>query len=250
MSDGKADRFNTGKPRLFFNALGREVQDGEAAVWEVGAKKYASGNWLKGTPWTEAVDSILRHLAPFLAGEDLDRESGLPHVDHIVCDAKILSNAFHVRKDLDDRPCSIGVEVADGLSRSILQSGAGTELGEAENTIKGSGHEIWWIDETDEEEVLPPPREEAYRALQDVAKEEVKLAPRTDDVEYLDQHDPIGRWVSRLYAGDPLNPRSFTNHYDDEGGTFSHRVFGDKTVSLDCRKRGSTAVKASDVSSA
>ena len=98
------DRHNAGKPRLSFNLLGCAVQNGEAAVWEFGAKKYAPGNWLKGMPWTQGADSLLRHLTALMAGEDNDPETGLPHADHLVCCAKILSNSFHTRKDLDDRP--------------------------------------------------------------------------------------------------------------------------------------------------
>lgn len=97
-------RYNAGKPRLFFNSLGIEVQRGEAAVWGFGATKYAPGNWLKGMAFTEGADSLRRHLDAFLNGQDFDPETGLPEVDHIVCCAKILSNSFHVRKDLDDRP--------------------------------------------------------------------------------------------------------------------------------------------------
>lgn len=98
------ERHNTGKPELSFNLLGRAVQEGEARVWEFGAKKYAPGNWLKGMSWTSGSDSLLRHLTALMAGENNDPETGLPHVDHIVCCAKILSHSFHTRKDLDDRP--------------------------------------------------------------------------------------------------------------------------------------------------
>ncbi len=97
------DRFNAGKPKLSYNQLGREVQEGEARVWEKGDKKYKRGNWLKGMAYTNCADSLSRHLSAFLNGEDVDSESGLPHVDHLVCCAKILSNSFHTRKDLDDR---------------------------------------------------------------------------------------------------------------------------------------------------
>lgn len=99
----KCERKNEGKPKLSYCDLGREVIEGEARVWEFGSKKYARGNWLKGAPYTESADSLRRHLIAFLNGEDLDKETGLPHVDHIVCCAKILSNAFHTRTDLDDR---------------------------------------------------------------------------------------------------------------------------------------------------
>ena len=96
-------RHNAGKPQLSFTVLGREVAAGEAAVWAWGAAKYARGNWLKGMSWTGSADSLLRHLTALLNGEDLDPETGLPHVDHIVCSAKILSNSYHTRPDLDDR---------------------------------------------------------------------------------------------------------------------------------------------------
>jgi hypothetical protein len=99
----KGSRNNTGKPQLSYNLLGAEVQAGEAAVWQFGADKYARGNWLKGREYTDCANSLLRHLTDFLSGADNDIETGLPHVDHIVCCAKILSNAFHTRKDLDDR---------------------------------------------------------------------------------------------------------------------------------------------------
>lgn len=97
----KAARHNTGKPKLSFTLLGSIA--GEAAVWEFGARKYARGNWLNGVAYTEAADSLLRHIHEFLSREDMDVESGLPHVDHIVCCAKILSHSYHRRKDLDDR---------------------------------------------------------------------------------------------------------------------------------------------------
>lgn len=96
-------RFNASKPQLSYNSLGLEVQKGEAAVWEFGAKKYARGNWLKGMSWSGSADSLRRHLDAFLNGEDLDPETGLPHVDHLICCAKIMSNSYHTRPDLDDR---------------------------------------------------------------------------------------------------------------------------------------------------
>lgn len=99
----KAERHNEGKPVLSFNMLGREVAEGEAKVWEAGALKYSRGNWQKGQLLTTAADSLLRHTAALLNGEDNDPETGLPHVDHIVTSAKILSHSFHTRKDLDDR---------------------------------------------------------------------------------------------------------------------------------------------------
>lgn len=104
----EADRYNEGKPALSFNALSVPVNEGEALVWQAGAQKYERANWLKGVPYTQAADSLLRHLTAFLNGEDDDAETGLPHVDHVVCCAKILAHSRHTRPDLDDRSVARG----------------------------------------------------------------------------------------------------------------------------------------------
>jgi len=109
-------RHNTGKPRLDLNSLGREVQIGEAAVWEKGLVKYSLGNWLKGMSWQESAASLRRHYDAFLNGENCDPESGLPHVDHMICCAKIMSNSYHNRKDLDDRVLTKGTTKAERIS--------------------------------------------------------------------------------------------------------------------------------------
>lgn len=108
--ENRSDRFNEEKPKLSYNSLGKEANEGQARMWEAGAIKYSRGNWLKGAPYTEIADSLLRHIDKFLAGEDLDNESGLPHVDHIQTNAKMLSQSFHTRPEFDDR---IGNDDAD-----------------------------------------------------------------------------------------------------------------------------------------
>lgn len=97
----KADRFDDNKPMLQYNLLGREVCELEASVWTAGAEKYSPGNWLKGQSTTKAAGSLLRHLTAYLAGEDNDPESGLPHIGHVITSAKILANGQ--LKGFDDR---------------------------------------------------------------------------------------------------------------------------------------------------
>lgn len=96
-------RYNENKPQLSYLLLGREAIQGEAKVWMAGSAKYERANWLKGAPLTEVMDSLLRHLTAFANGEDNDPESGLPHVDHVMCNARMLSQFYHTRKDMDDR---------------------------------------------------------------------------------------------------------------------------------------------------
>ncbi len=74
-----------------------------ALVGDFGAKKYGQWNYKAGMPWMKLLGSCSRHLASFIRGEDLDTESGLPHLAHLVYDALILLDYQENHKELDDR---------------------------------------------------------------------------------------------------------------------------------------------------
>lgn len=98
---GIAMRFDAGKERA--ELLCPVALTGVSAVLTFGAKKYADHNWAKGMAWGKVIGSMLRHTFKFMGGEDVDSESGLPHVDHIMCNAMFLSNYYRRHKDKDDR---------------------------------------------------------------------------------------------------------------------------------------------------
>lgn len=100
--DGLAERKNDGKIPLSFVLEANHALNGLAKVLEFGAAKYSRGNWLKGRPYNDTVDSLARHLVAFMAGENDDAESGLPHVDHILCNALFLAEHYRMM-GLDDR---------------------------------------------------------------------------------------------------------------------------------------------------
>lgn len=85
---GSGARYNAGKPDLSLIPL-CTLED-EARVWEYGAKKYARNNWQKGIDWNVTFACLLRHLSAWQAGQELDAESGLPHLAHAMCNLRML----------------------------------------------------------------------------------------------------------------------------------------------------------------
>ena len=77
---------------------------GVSRVLGFGARKYAAHNWRGGLQYSRLLGATLRHLAAYSQGEDLDPETGLPHIDHALCELMFLSAFIHEgRTELDDR---------------------------------------------------------------------------------------------------------------------------------------------------
>ena len=94
-------KFDKQKPRL--DLLDWDALGGLAEVLTFGALKYDANNWRGGIVNSRLIASLLRHLSAIQRGEDVDPESGLPHIDHIGCNWMFLSNNYKHRPDLDDR---------------------------------------------------------------------------------------------------------------------------------------------------
>lgn len=90
---GAGLKFDGGKPRftLLYGGMPKALA-GVAAVLTFGAKKYAAHSWKQVENNTERYrDALYRHLNALESGELIDPESGLPHWDHICCNALFLS---------------------------------------------------------------------------------------------------------------------------------------------------------------
>lgn len=99
---GSGARYNDNKAAIDLIPL-CTLED-EARVWDYGRRKYAAWNWAKGMPWSVPLGCALRHLAAWQRGEDLDPESGLPHLAHAMCNLRMLTLYSRTYTEGDDRP--------------------------------------------------------------------------------------------------------------------------------------------------
>ena len=112
--ENKSLRYNTGKPRytllnfealepitrvleygehkysIFEDAEGNKITGAKVSkeeVQEKGLKLVSSGrdNWKIDLNPTEILDSLTRHLGAIIDGQELDKESNLPHIGHLGC---------------------------------------------------------------------------------------------------------------------------------------------------------------------
>lgn len=73
-------------------------------VLTFGAKKYGDWNWAQGISYSRLEGATLRHLVAFMDGEDLDAESGLPHLAHAICELMfLLDMTRNGKQKFDDR---------------------------------------------------------------------------------------------------------------------------------------------------
>ena len=86
---GSGARFNDGKAD--FSLIPLCTLEDEARVWMHGERKYKRNNWMKGMDWSIPFACAMRHLAAWQRGEDIDVESGLPHLAHAQCNLRMLT---------------------------------------------------------------------------------------------------------------------------------------------------------------
>jgi len=99
---GSGARFNDKKPD--YSLIPLCTLEDEARVWMYGREKYAAWNWAKGMQWSVPLACALRHLAAWQRGEEVDAESGLPHLAHAICNLRMLALYARTYPEGDDRP--------------------------------------------------------------------------------------------------------------------------------------------------
>ncbi len=80
-----------------------EALNAIARLYGVGAKKYAAHNWRRGYDWSKSFDAMHRHMAAFWSGEDIDPETGEPHMAAVAFHAMTLIVFMQEQPEFDDR---------------------------------------------------------------------------------------------------------------------------------------------------
>lgn len=97
-------KYDAEKPRIHLVPPDAIVE--AAKVFGFGASKYGENNWRKDLheyKYSRHYSSIQRHLLAFMNGEDIDPESGLPHLSHALTQMMILIQTTKEAPECDDR---------------------------------------------------------------------------------------------------------------------------------------------------
>lgn len=84
----KALKHDSNKPDL--TLVPPELTEAVAQVMGFGCTKYGRSNWLGGMEHHRVLAACMRHINKFLKGEEIDPESGFPHLWHAVTNLAFL----------------------------------------------------------------------------------------------------------------------------------------------------------------
>jgi hypothetical protein len=101
---GTDPKGEVGKSKPQLHLIPRVSLEAQAGALQLGAKKYGEANWRYNTVCQSTyISAIMRHTAAFQDGEDLDPESGLSHLGHVMASCAIILDAAKCGTLVDDR---------------------------------------------------------------------------------------------------------------------------------------------------
>lgn len=123
-----------------FDLIPVEALQSIARLYGKGAEKYDAHNWRRGYDWSKSYAAMHRHAALFWSGEDIDPETGEPHMAAVAFHAMTLIVFMQEQPTFDDRyiperaqtPCDKDLEDL----RQRLTSGAPVILGDNSVALK------------------------------------------------------------------------------------------------------------------
>lgn len=76
----------------------------QAGAHQLGAEKYGERNWVENKVCLNTyLSAMMRHIAAYKEGEDLDPESGISHLGHVMAGCAIVLDAQKAGTLVDDR---------------------------------------------------------------------------------------------------------------------------------------------------
>ena len=90
-----------------------------AEVYTYGSLKYADNNWRKGMSWSRVFGGLMRHAWAFWRGEEIDEESGLPHIMQAAFACFTLYVYSSTRNEFDDRIKDLVIESVDEYKKEL-----------------------------------------------------------------------------------------------------------------------------------
>ena len=82
MGINEGNKNDGGKTRL--DLIPPEALEAVGKVLTFGMGKYDAHNWRGGINYSRLYAATLRHMNSYWSGNDLDEESGLPHLSHSI----------------------------------------------------------------------------------------------------------------------------------------------------------------------
>ena len=94
-------KFDSGKRRV--DLVPTEAINALADILTAGAVKYGEHNWRHGMDWSRVYGAAQRHMLAFWGGDDIDDESGMPHLWHALTNIAFLVSYQAMSAGRDDR---------------------------------------------------------------------------------------------------------------------------------------------------
>lgn len=83
-----------------------------ARHYHLGSLKYKDRNWEGGYPWSLSYAALQRHANSFWGGEDIDPETGTPHVIAVAWHALALAEYLTTHREMDDRSSTVKADTS------------------------------------------------------------------------------------------------------------------------------------------
>jgi len=99
-----------GSKEARYDLIPPEALDALARLYGRGCKKYSPRNWERGYAWGLSFAALMRHAWSHWCGEEIDEETGSPHIIQAAWHCFTLHTFAIRRLGTDDRPFSEGKE--------------------------------------------------------------------------------------------------------------------------------------------